>query len=160
MKNAKNCFYIVRQNTKFLQNSNSLDLLIAEVKHDCHPPFSTALSAECEEKWPHRVRKLQYLAVQVWKQSLSMYFVKFNNSCEFPKGLIQYFAPACAARLGNLCYRPWTIKNLHLKHRSTKTGSTYRRQTIDISKNYLHRGLYFIFQMSETCLQFVILILQ
>ena len=50
MKNAKNCFYIVSQNTKFLQNSNSLDLLIAEVKHDCHPPFSTALSAESAEK--------------------------------------------------------------------------------------------------------------
>ena len=31
MKNAKNHFYLVSKNTKFHQNSNSLDLLIAEV---------------------------------------------------------------------------------------------------------------------------------
>ena len=53
MKNAKNYFYLVSESSKFLQNSNSISFFIVDVKHDYHPPFSAALSAESAVKWPH-----------------------------------------------------------------------------------------------------------
>ena len=53
MKNAKKYFYLISEFSKFLQNSISIHFFMVEVNHDCHSPFTVALSTESAVKWPH-----------------------------------------------------------------------------------------------------------